>query len=407
VAAASCGGSSVPGVTAATDDGALRVISSSGGAGGVDVAASELGVYIVGNQQATLAGVTPPAPGPGAFFGQATGNSPWLKSIVGHRAAALALAPTHLIVATTVSLGGRGPHSVVAAHEPKSGAPLWAIKLVASAFATAKDVTTDGQDVYVVGEFSGQLSLGKHTVTADGLTDGFVAALASDGTPRWLLRFGGAGPSSATAVALRDGGIAVVGSFLGPAEVGKTTLESDDDSFDIAVMAIDREGTVQWAASVGGAGTDLAADVVTRTGAVVVLGSFEGGLMFAGAPLRASGSSDMLLAVYSGSGKEERAIAIGGAGTDVAAKAIRYDDLVMVSGTFATDDPGSARSVLANVGTSAQVRSLAAGIDLTSIAANGSRVALTGTARGSTKILDKPVKAPEAGAAFATSASIE
>ena len=89
-----------------------------------------------------------------------------------------------------------------------------------------------------------------------GAVDAFALGLAPDGTPRWLVGFGGASADKASAVASApEGGWYVAGSFRDSADFGGKKLQSHG-SMDAFVLRLNAAGKVAWAQAFGGNGSD-------------------------------------------------------------------------------------------------------------------------------------------------------
>jgi len=157
----------------------------------------------------------------------------------------------------------------------------------------------------------------------DTAEDGFgdVARVCS------VVTFGGERIWIADAAAFWDGSIAVVGGFQGTAlfgrgESGETELEATfgDTFVDGFLARFEPDGSLRWAVALGavlGAESPVAAIDVTPDDGIVITGAFSGSALLGGAesdqpPLEATGSQDMYVAHYSGSGKLTWAATAGG-----------------------------------------------------------------------------------------------
>ena len=154
-------------------------------------------------------------------------------------------------------------------------APPWQVALAATssntaeAFGTAADASGN---VYVVGGFTGTLTLGSKTVRTAGISDLFIAKWnPTSATFEWVTRAGGTGYDEARAVAVSSAGIYVTG-FTQSALInfGPSTLSPVGGS-DVFVAKISPTGTFVWALQGGGTNTDEAF-AIAASGASVYVG---------------------------------------------------------------------------------------------------------------------------------------
>lgn len=135
------------------------------------------------------------------------------------------------------------------------GAPRAALTLSGGGDEQVASVSVLGEDGLVAGYYSGAGRLGATSLRVATGHAGLVARVRADGSVAWRTSFGSANTTLRGAVAMPDGGAAVVGLFSGALEVG-TTLRSQG-GFDVFVARLDAAGEVRWATSYGGAGDDL------------------------------------------------------------------------------------------------------------------------------------------------------
>jgi gliding motility-associated-like protein len=159
--------------------------------------------------------------------------------------------------------------------------PYWSEDLGGAGNDLTADVKTDAAgDIYITGEFSGNVTfLGQSLVSAGGL-DLFVAKLHSDGTLAWAVRGGGTGIDRGVKIAVGGNGtVAVAGLFSGSATFFGTALTSAGGTPDMMVAVLDAStGAATWVAQGGGStGTDRPYGVsMAADGSVAVAGEFIG-----------------------------------------------------------------------------------------------------------------------------------
>lgn len=178
--------------------------------------------------------------------------------------------------------------------------------------------------LYVAGEFSGKLQVGKRSLrsaAADPRSQLFLARIDPRGELDWLIRVGAPHPADLDRIAVApDGSIALVGTYSWP----KGTERGHTASYqlDAFVILVGTDGKVRWERRIDGPERQMA-DAVHRTpdGGVLVGGSFEDATRF-GPHHRATStpgphvaSLDFFLARYSPAGDVEW-VATGGGSED-------------------------------------------------------------------------------------------
>lgn len=186
------------------------------------------------------------------------------------------------------------------------GTPAFALGLGAEGGAsiTALAVAPNG-DIVVGGTFAGELRLGDELLEArDGrkdLTALFFALFDRLGHVQWARSIppGYLASSDVTGLAFEaDGAIVATGGFTGYFHFDRAhSLAAMNDSRDVWIGTISREGVVAGSVRYGGAGVAGSAGLsLTAEGDAIVIGSFEGGLEPGGNPLVSAGGSDIFLA---------------------------------------------------------------------------------------------------------------
>jgi gliding motility-associated-like protein len=159
--------------------------------------------------------------------------------------------------------------------------PYWTEDLGGAGNDLTADVKTDAAgDIYITGEFSGNVQfLGQSLVSAGGL-DLFVAKLHADGTLAWAVRGGGAGIDRGVKIAVgTNGTVAVAGLFSGSATFFGTPLTSAGGTPDMMAAVLNAAtGAPVWVAQGGGpTGMDRPYGIsMASDGSVAVAGEFIG-----------------------------------------------------------------------------------------------------------------------------------
>ena len=178
-----------------------------------------------------------------------------------------------------------------AAHA-QTAPPAWTAALAASqpysGNATALASVADASgNVYVAGNFTGQLKLGGTTLVSAGGSDVFVAKWnAAAGTWTWAMTAGGSDFDGATALALSGSSLYLTGyvsddtagesgvKFGSLALPGKNSGYSTQDLFVARLTDAGSSATWSWAVNGGGSRSDLGAGVAVSGTSVYVTGSF-------------------------------------------------------------------------------------------------------------------------------------
>jgi hypothetical protein len=180
-------------------------------------------------------------------------------------------------------------------------AATWAKDLGGSGSDAVNATATDGAgNVYVVGTFQNAGKFGTTTLNSAGESDAFIVKISPSGAQQWVRRLGGASSDTASGVAVdAAGNVDVVGRFVGPADLGGSTVDSvhganGASTPDMYVVQFNASGTRNWVKTYGGVYTDSAASVATDTQSnVVFTGFFSGSINFGGNTLRVPFDSDL------------------------------------------------------------------------------------------------------------------
>ena len=179
---------------------------------------------------------------------------------------------------------------------------------------------------YVVGYFTGSITVGGTLLVSAGSGDVFVAKFAADGTVLWAVRAGSTAYDRGYAVALDAAGNALVTGYFrgtatfgtGPAAISLTAVGSAD-VFVAKFAAAD--GKALWAASASGTNDEVGYGVaVDAAGNALVTGYFNSRATFATSPtpttLAASSGTNLFVAKFGAAdGKALWAVRAGSSGT--------------------------------------------------------------------------------------------
>ncbi|MCB1559606.1 MAG: hypothetical protein KDI75_00650, partial [Xanthomonadales bacterium] len=142
--------------------------------------------------------------------------------------------------------------------------------------------TSPSGDLFVAGHFSGSIETAGGTVSTVGLQDIFVARFGPGGQLKWLRGAGGEGVDRVRDLVL-DGGqnVYIVGDFSGTARMGAAILNSAgaEDGY---VAKLDANGDWKWARTISGGGRDSASGIVFTPGDMTQIPSVPDSLVLVG-----------------------------------------------------------------------------------------------------------------------------
>lgn len=189
--------------------------------------------------------------------------------------------------------------------------------------------------VICAGEFAGTLAIGEVRARAAGGRDGFVARLDDAGEPAWIKTVGGAGDDRITAVAAREGVLAVGGEIGGRVAVDKVVLDSAARPDGFVALVSPADAAIAWAVALGASRySGVASVALAGDGGVIAAGQFAGGLTANGAEVYSAGNQDLFVARFA-DGKLAWLRRGGGPGADVgSAVAVAADDAIAFAGSF-------------------------------------------------------------------------
>jgi len=252
-----------------------------------------------------------------------------------------------------------------------TGGLLWARSFGSTGDDAARGLALNplGDDVFVVGHFSGTLVLDASdpgaVLRGAGRQDGFIAAFDSEGNHGWARSFGGSLVDGINAIALDPAGrLYVGGEFSGSVEFdllrrGTVLTSAGRVRTDGFVAAYDLTGACLWARAVGGTRDDAVLGLAVGSGGMVVaVGEFESIIdLDPGTGVvrgQSRGEEDGFVLALGAAGDHRWSLTFGDRGDD-AARAVACDSSgnVFVGGQFEKTvdfDPSSGRTTLRSLG---------------------------------------------------------
>ena len=197
--------------------------------------------------------------------------------------------------AAVTSAGVAGGSDVYLAKYATNGALIWVQTYNGSGLDKATDLAigTDGQ-VVLTGTFNGTFQAGSFNVSSQGVgQDVFILKVNALGQAVWLLKEGGSGIESTTAIAIdAQLNVLICGQFTGQSTLQGVSYTSQIDpqtniqGSDIFVAKYSTQGTAQWLKTGVGNKNDRAQGIgVNAQNEVYICGQFSQGIQFAGSTI--------------------------------------------------------------------------------------------------------------------------
>ncbi len=190
--------------------------------------------------------------------------------------------------------------------------PYWSQGIGGPGNDHVADVKTDAAgNIYATGEFSGVIQFGGSTYTSTAGIDMFLAKLSPTGQVLWFVQGGGPGIDRGIKLAVRNGQVVVVGTFMHTATFQGQSITSAGGPDIFLAMHDAATGSLQWIVQGGG---PLASDrpygvTIAGSGNVTMVGEFSGTVSIAGSmlssmldPQTMTPSVDVFIATYSPAG---------------------------------------------------------------------------------------------------------
>ena len=218
-------------------------------------------------------------------------------------------------IGTTILNSSGSNYDVFIAKYDTSGAVQWARRIGGTSSDYGYGIATDSAgNVYVTGQYQSEIIIGSTTLTNAGSSDVFVAKYDTGGTVQWAKSIGGTGSDAGNGIATdSSGNVYVTGYYNGTANFGPDTSLTSAGQNDAFVAKYDTSGTLRWAKSIGGGYGDFGYGIATDSvGNVYVTGSYQGAITIGSTTLTFTVSSGAFIARYDTNGAVQWATSIGG-----------------------------------------------------------------------------------------------
>ena len=212
------------------------------------------------------------------------------------------------------ALVSAGSFDIVVAKYSPTGTHLWSQRFGSTSSERGNSVATDASgNVFVTGAFDETVNFGGGSLVSAGFWDIFVAKYDATGTHLWSQRFGSTDDDVGNSVVTdASGNVFMTGEFIGEVDFGGGVLVSAG-ARDIVVARYSPTGTPLWSQRFGSTSDDVGISVATdASGNVIMTGSFEETVNFGGGALVSAGSADIVVAKYSPTGPHLWSQSFGG-----------------------------------------------------------------------------------------------
>ncbi len=210
----------------------------------------------------------------------------------------------------------------------------WAAKIGGIGTDLVNATATDANGyIYLAGSFSHNAKIGKTEMVSQGGGDFFIAKFSANGQLVWHLTGGGLNDDFATCLHVDiSGKIYAAGVFTDSINVSGQSFKASGEN-DVFVLAISKEGKLEWIKGLRSGGSALPQAIVSRGEQVFVAGVFTSKLGLG--ELIGHGETDAFLAAFNSQGEILWMQSGGGAGfEEVKSLAAMADGQVVLIGRF-------------------------------------------------------------------------
>ena len=196
-----------------------------------------------------------------------------------------------------------------------TGDQIWAKSYGDTTEQKALGVTSDKDgNVYVVGYHQGSIDFGGGALTADGTNkNAYIAKLSPTGAYIWAKSFATTDSAAVDVAVDASNNVYVLGNYKGSITLGDKTFDAGN-AYNVFLLKLDAAGTQTWAKNYGKPNAAEEASSIALDGAKPILfGIYNGSIDFGGGALTSVGGFDIFVAKLDESGCQTHAKSYGDA----------------------------------------------------------------------------------------------
>jgi len=236
-----------------------------------------------------------------------------------------------------VTLVSAGRADIPLARFSPFGAPLWVERFGGAGEDNFFDIDADANGAVATGWFEGDVAFGTPHAVSAGASDCVVAAIANDGSTRWLRTFGGPYRDGCNEVSIAADGTIVTsidteGGWTPPGLAPIPHLAASDT----VLIALAPDGRTRWMRRVGGTGPQRGKSIaVAPDGSIAFGGDTSGAFTIGGGNRPVAGAArDAWMSSWNRAGALQWVKTWGGPGDDIVKGVAATSDSVFAVGYF-------------------------------------------------------------------------
>ena len=199
-----------------------------------------------------------------------------------------------------INLNGTGTDDLLLAKYDMNGSVIWAVNDGSSGSIESKSIALGSDGIYLTGKFSGSITFGSFNLQATGQSDAYLVKFRTNGIVEWVDLFGGDFANEGNSLAYKNGCIYTTGVFAQTISIGDTTLVCDGlcDSY---ISCHKSNGEFVWAKKLSASGGNnyfMSNSIIADLNHNIYIGGeYSGEATIGDSNMQAVGSFDMFLAM--------------------------------------------------------------------------------------------------------------
>jgi len=157
----------------------------------------------------------------------------------------------------------------------KSGRCLKLLQLESNEVVEPNKIFVDGQNVYIMGSFMGNLTIGGNELTSRGEADILLIKIDTDGNYIGSETFGSLGDDYGYGLFAQNGDVYISGTFQDELNFGNAISKTPAGGDDLFIAKLNDNMETQWVYTVGSSGDEVVNDLIVKDGFVYAVGEFS------------------------------------------------------------------------------------------------------------------------------------